>query len=529
MNLVARSSAAAAAAAVLVLACSPAAYAASPPAAAPSPQAQAAVGWLTAELGRGGGSMPGFTPGRPDVGLTEDVVLALTAAGQGTSTAARTATTQVAGHVADFVSYDSLGTEFKGVRLAGPLAKSLLVDEVQGGDGHAFGGWDLEGDLRALMVTSGTTTGRFADKNAFAADASNGFSQALSLLALRRTSGGVPSQAIDFLLAQQCPAGGFRLFYDTGSSCASNSGEDTDATSLAIDALLSVGSTPAVQAAASRAVGWLAGLQGSDGSFAGNGPTASPNSNSTGLAGAALLAAGESAAAGRAAADVASLQILSGPDAGAVGYDHAALAAVTGGVIDDLSRDQWRRATAQGVLALGLPGYGQIVAVPAPSGGSGGSGGGPVTGGTSTATLSARSVDAGGSVSLTGNGFRPNEPVKVWLHSTPVLLASSTASAAGAVKVTVRIPASAAGGRHELAIVGSASGHEAVVTFSVRARVAQGASGEPAADASGGSTLPDTGGRTTVPATVSLALLLGGGCLVALARLPARRRPRDAR
>ncbi|HEY5032685.1 MAG TPA: hypothetical protein VIJ54_09440, partial [Actinomycetes bacterium] len=61
------------------------------------------------------------------------------------------------------------------------------------------------------------------------------------------------------------------------------------------------------------------------------------------------------------------------------------------------------------------------------------------------------------------------------------------------------------------------------------ARVAEGASGEPAADASGGSTLPDTGGRTTVPATVSLALLLGGGCLVALARLPARRRPRDAR
>ena len=121
--------------------------------------------------------------------------------------------------MADFVSYDSLGTAFAGVRLAGPMAKSLLVAEVQGGDPKAFGGWDLEGDLRALMLTTGPTTGRFADKNAFSPDASNGFGQALALIALHRTRDGVPSDAIGFLLAQQCPAGGFRLFYDSGATC----------------------------------------------------------------------------------------------------------------------------------------------------------------------------------------------------------------------------------------------------------------------------------------------------------------------
>jgi len=48
----------------------------------------------------------------------------------------------------------------------------------------------------------------------------------------------VPDDAVTFLLAQQCPSDGFRLFYDTGSTCASDTAADTDATSLAVEALL---------------------------------------------------------------------------------------------------------------------------------------------------------------------------------------------------------------------------------------------------------------------------------------------------
>jgi hypothetical protein len=503
--MVTRSCAAVAAGAVLVLV-------GSVPAVAVASPAQAADGWLAAELGRNAWSMPGFTPGTPDVGLTEDVVLALTAGGTGEGEAARKATSQVAAHVADFISYDSLGAGFKGVRLAGPIAKSLLVDEVQGGDPRAFGGWDLEGDLRALMVTTGPSAGRLADKNAFSADASNGFGQALALIALQRTKDGAPAEAIGYLLAQQCPAGGFRLFYETGSTCASDANADTDATSLAIEALQVVNQTARVHDATAKAVSWLIGQQDlSTGSFSGNGPTASPNTNSTGLAAAALRAAREAVAADKAAGYVTALQLASGPDAGALAYDHNAFVAVTGSVIDNLSRDQWRRASSQAVLALGLPGYGQIVAVPAPASGGGG---GPVVGGTSKAITSSASVHAGGALRVRGNGFRPGEAVQVWLHSAPLLLTKGRASAGGALDVAVTIPAATKAGTHRLVALGVASGHEAVASFSVTAVpvVAPVA----VAQASDGPTLPDTGGRATGPALLGVSLLLAGGVLVRL-------------
>ena len=512
VNLFVRSCAALAGTTVLLLASSGVCLAASPHSAPASAEAAAATTWLAAELTRSGGSMPGFTAGSPDVGLTEDVVLALTAAGAGESPTARTATSQVAAHVADFISYDSLGTAFPGVRLAGPMAKSMLVAEVQGGDPKAFGGWDLEGTLRSLMLTTGSNTGRFADKNAFSLDASNGFGQAFALIALQRTKEGVPADAVSFLLAQQCPAGGFRLFYDSGATCAADAETDTDATSLAVEALQVVDQNTAIKAASAKAVTWLLGHQDSTtGSFSGTGPTATPNSNSTGVAAAALRSAGEGAAADKAAGYVAALQLGAGPDAGAIGYDHDAVGAAPGGIIDDTSRDQWRRATAQAVLALGLPGYGAIVAVPAPATGGGG---GVVTGGTSTATVSTSSVRVGGSLRIVGSGFRSGERVQVWLHSTPVLLASGHATEAGAVSLVVRIPSGTKAGAHQLVVLGVASGHRAVASLRVAAvpvRVA-------AVPAAGGPTLPDTGRSVTWPATVGALLLLVGAALVAVGR-----------
>ena len=76
--------------------------------------------------------MPGFSASSPDVGLTEDAVLALTAAGDGEDPEARAATAQIAAHITDFVSFDNFGVP--DVHLAGPLAKTLLLAEVQGAD-----------------------------------------------------------------------------------------------------------------------------------------------------------------------------------------------------------------------------------------------------------------------------------------------------------------------------------------------------------------------------------------------------------
>ena len=484
-------------------------------AAGPAPGSVAAAGWLAAELARNGGAMPSFTPGSPDIGLTEDVVLALTAAGLGEGAPARSASAAVAAHLAGFVSYDSLGPRFAGVRLAGPLAKSLLVAEVQGANPRAFGGWDVEVSLRGLMATSGPQTGRFVDTNPYAADSSNGFGQAYALLALQRTPGGVPGQATGYLLAQQCPAGGFRLFYDSAASCTSDSQADTDATGLAVQALAAVPASPTVLAAQAKAVRWLVAAQDPvTGSFSGSGPTAAANSNTTGVVTPALRAAGTpaaTAAAGKAAGYVESLQLGSGPDAGALGYDRAAFAAVTAGSIAAQARDQWRRASAQAVFALGLPGLGLIRAVPAAGGGSGGGPGG----GTSLARLSASSVAPGGSLRVTASGFRPGERVQVWWHSSPVLLVTTVASRGGGAAQVVRVPASAPAGVHHLVLVGAASGHVASAAVTVTA--AQGGAPRPSTVA--GATLPATGpGGTGMAALAGVVLLLAGAALMVVAR-----------
>jgi hypothetical protein len=329
---------------------------------ASSPSATAATSWLEHQITANGGGLPGsgLVPGhRFDLGLTEDAVLALGAAGEGSSPAARAAAATVAAQATWFTTVD-----VSSVRLAGPLAKTLLVAEVQGANAHSFGGTDIEARLRAIMATSGAGAGRFEDQGA-GSDSSNGFSQALAVLALLRTTDGVPAAAVTFLLQQQCPDGGFRLLYDSGSSCTAGSVEDPDATGLAVQALSALPTTGAVTVARDRAVAWLKATQNAaTGSFSGSGPTANvPNANSTGLAASGLRLGGETAAAAKAQAYLQSLQLGSGKDAGAVAYDPAGRAAAPSGTIGGSALDQWRRATAQAVLGLGLPSYGEIVAV----------------------------------------------------------------------------------------------------------------------------------------------------------------------
>jgi hypothetical protein len=331
--------------------------------AAVPPSAAAAAAWLEGQLSANDDSMPGFSPGSRDIGLTEDTVLALTSAGDGEDAVTRSATAQIAAHVTDFVSFDNFGVP--DVHIAGALAKTLLVVEVQGADGHAFGGRDIEAELRATMATSGADTGRFEDQNA-GSDSSNGFAQALAVLALVRSSGGVPADALSFLLAQQCPDGGFRLSYDTGASCTSNADDDADSTGLAVQALSALPTSATVTAAQTKAVAWLKSAQDSaTGSFSNSVPgQPQANTNSTGLATSALRLGGEGAAADQGQAYIESAQLTSGANAGAIAFDPATKAGVSNGAIGANDLDQWRRATAQAVLGLGLPGYGQIDAVP---------------------------------------------------------------------------------------------------------------------------------------------------------------------
>jgi len=67
-------------------------------------------------------------------------------------------------------------------------------------------------------------------------------------------------------------------------------------------------------------------------------------------------------------------------------------------------------------------------------------------------------ADKGDTITITGTGFEPGESVDVVLHSTPILLTTVIADGAGAIHVTVTIPAGADTGGHSLVLTGSATG-----------------------------------------------------------------------
>ncbi len=339
----------------------------------PAPEAGQAIDWLAAQLSANGGSMPGFTPGSSEWGVTADAVLAFVAAGRASDPAATDATDHLAANATAFTTW--VTDDGFTVRDAGTTAKIVLTLRSMGRAASA-GGVDLEAALRSLMETVGDQAGRFSDQVPEPSwNASNGFAQALAMLGLALTPDGIPPAAVSFLLHQQCPSGGFRLTYSSTSGCTTDAAADTDATALSLAALLAAPRTPTVTTALRAGTTWLLSRQAADGSFGGTGPTAAANTNSTGLIAQYLRAAGETAAADRAAAWIVGCCQLSTANstgspaaghAGAIAYDPSAFAT---GVLDGITAqagDQWRRTTTQAVLGLGLAPYGPQSVEPLP-------------------------------------------------------------------------------------------------------------------------------------------------------------------
>lgn len=334
--------------------------------------AEAAAAWLADELVAKDGMLT-VSFGGPDEfadqGLTIDAVLALLAAGAGDDPAVALAGGALADQLAPYVTGFSSNPDD---RAANAVAKALLLEQVAGTD--ISDAYDLDTDLRSLLEADGDDAGRFSDTDSQGfGNYANGIGQALGVLALDRTPGGVPAAAVDYLLRQQCDDGSFRLYHfgyvlsfdpfqtvDT-HACEDVAEGDADATAFALQALLAVPPDPAVTGAIDDAVTYLLGQQQPSGGFLGTGAV---NSNTTGLAAAALRAAGEGEAADAAAGFLAGLQLRTCADFGALAYDQPALAA---GIAAD--RGQWTRATTQGALGLGLPAYGDIGTVaPVPAG-----------------------------------------------------------------------------------------------------------------------------------------------------------------
>ena len=324
--------------------------------AAPSPKrADKAADWQAGELERN--RIPSGFGDFTDWGLTVDTLFALSAEGSKTRRVNKIARV-LSNHVEE---YAGGGTE----RYAGASAKLLLAAKVARKDVRDFGGHNLRARVlnRVAGPRAGFEHGRLRDRSEFD-DYSNTISQSFGVLALSRT-GGAPRSTVEFLLKQRCRAGWFRLIEERDQRCrVAQDAPDVDATAYAVQALVAARAAGAnlPKGSLKESASWLVSAQHRNGAFGGGQSTRGANTNSTGLAVQALTATGRERAAARAASWVADLQLTrrrtagtpARDEVGAIAYDRAAYrSALREGIsADDGGRDQWRRATAQGIFAF---------------------------------------------------------------------------------------------------------------------------------------------------------------------------------
>lgn len=465
--------------------------------------AAAAAGWLSRQL-VGGTHLSTTYAGSTydDYGGTADVVLALAATKVG-GAAIKTATGWLATNADAYASlHDTTGAPGP---YDGSVAKLALVAQVTGQDATAFGGYNL---LKALHDDQCTAVGN-ADGSDYTKAACPGVgaarniyssvSESLAILVQARAGGAYApnADALSYFLSLQCPNGGF-----TGltSTCSDNSAASADETAYAIMALQALGSQPAALA---KAVDWLLSTRASGGYWVEQG---GPDVDTTGLATAALSAAGKDVRASQ--AWLAAQQVTTGPtlgkgaSRGALKYqgsfDPTASVKATADALPGLAKDGSFATLTDSGTALGAP----VLALAAP-------------------TLKSQ-VTRGAAQTVTGTGFAAGETVNAVLHSTPVQVARATANTAGTVALHFTVPGSTALGAHTVELVGLTSGLRSTsAPFTVSAATVVGAptpaqsngpTGASAAGCGSPGILACTGrdGRTT-----RLELLIGSGLVLA--------------
>ncbi len=328
--------------------------------------AEAGARWLEDQLVDGLVFNVGF--GANDLGLSIDAGLALSEV-PGHRAAVKTTRRAMAANINDYIAGDAFGDV--GSTYAGATAKAAVFADRTGARPRDFGGVNLIARLKATIATEAPIAGRVEDISTFG-DFANVIGQAYAAEALVKRSPDGPRtvSVVNFLLKQQCERGFFRLNFNpdklaADQTCdggtADQSAPDNDTTALVVLSLIESGSTkPRVTRAIDDAARWLARQQADNGSFGGGTSTEAANTNSTGLAAAALGAVGAERRAARAAAWIRRFQAhFPKPcrtgltsERGAIALDREGfIAGVTDG-ITDATQDQWTRAHAQALLAL---------------------------------------------------------------------------------------------------------------------------------------------------------------------------------
>lgn len=236
------------------------------PPSGPAERAAAAANWLIAVHQNDDGGYSAFSAGAnvapSDVAGTVDTLLALAPAGADLA-APLNYLQNNPDAVAAYAAQDG-----------GTAGKLLMALTAAGQNPRDFLGYNLVISLTAHL----SLTGQFGVNNAF--------NQSLAMLGLDAAGDAVPAGAVDWLLAQQAPAGDVAGSWDDGFGTAGN----PDATAMAIMALVAAG-RPAGDPALIAARDFLAAAQ-QDGGWE-YGPGFGPNANSTALVILALQALGE--------------------------------------------------------------------------------------------------------------------------------------------------------------------------------------------------------------------------------------------
>ncbi len=308
--------------------------------------ARAAAAWMIANLGPDG-LLPGWG-GSGDLGMTLDLGSELVAVGGFDDDVSA---------IADLLETDGPAWTVNGTK-GSSTAKALAFTSDAGVDAQ-LGAVDLTAAIEGMVIDTGASTGRIDD-------APGGYdstwTQIWSVKGLVARGSAKATEAVDYLVSQQCADGWFRdalpTDLDADQSCVSDATASAglDTTALAVLNLAPyVDSTPALAPVVEKAADWLVTQQGADGSY--SDPWMGPNANTTGLAAWALDAAGEDAAAARSAIWLRSLQVAGecsaalGAEAGAIAYTPTELADAADGITPE-GRGQWIMVGSQAIPGL---------------------------------------------------------------------------------------------------------------------------------------------------------------------------------